>query len=79
MGLMRGSGSANLHIKDRFEMGSKILIILEITGTRTEARPFRREVGIASSSHCCSEPHLRGMTLQRQERELGAMTERMDD
>jgi len=40
MGLMRGSGSANLHIKDRFEMGSKILIILEITGTRTEARLF---------------------------------------
>lgn len=31
---------------------SERLIILVITGTRTEAQSFRREVGIGSSSHC---------------------------
>jgi len=31
---------------------SERLIVLVITGTRTEAQSFRREVGIGSSSHC---------------------------
>ena len=33
-------------------MESERLMILVITGTRTEAQSFRREVGIGSSSHC---------------------------
>ena len=49
------------------------LIILVITGTRTEAQSLRREVGIGSSSHC-----LLGRALSRSKTSVSEAGERID-
>ena len=51
---------------------SERLIILVITGGRTDAQSFRREVGIGSNSHCL----LGRLQLQRQDGEFEEMTGR---
>ena len=49
------------------------LIILVITGTRTEAQSLRREVGMGSSSHC-----LLGRALRRSKTSASEAGERID-
>ena len=50
--LRRGVTSECLKANGKLPVESERLIILVITGRRTDAQSFRREVGIGSNSHC---------------------------
>ena len=54
---------------------SERLIIWVITGRRTDAQSFRREVGIGSNSHCLLGSEFKSrLQLQRQDGEFEEMT-----
>ena len=50
--LKRGVTSECLKANGKLPVESERLIIWAITGRRTDAQSFRREVGIGSNSHC---------------------------
>jgi hypothetical protein len=74
--LRRGDTRECLKTTGKFPVERERLIILVITGTRTEAQSFRREVGIGSSSHCLLGRELRRSDISASE--AGERTESDD-
>ena len=70
--LRRGETRECLKTIGKLPVESERLMILVITGTRTEAQSFRREVGIGSSSHC-----LLGREFRRSDTSVSVAGERI--